>query len=111
MKGEIAAAKEFAEKYRTLTTELGNPAQIRLSHQLFGQIALIEQEYDRAIEELMQANLQNPYNHYRLALAYRGTGDLERAREACEKAAHYNAMNNMNYAFIRLKAEKMLKSL
>jgi len=111
MRGDFAAAQEKAEKYRALATQLNNPYQIRLSHELAGQIALAENEYGRAIEELTQANPQNPYNYYRLALAYRGAGDMEKAREACEKAAHYNALNNMNYAFIRIKAEEMLKSL
>ena len=111
MKGDLAEAHQKAEKYRTLAISLNNPFQIRLAHESAGNIALAEQEYNRAIEELKQSNLQNPYNHYRLALAYRGAGDKEMAREACHKAAHYNALNNMNYAFIRVRAEQLLKSL
>ena len=111
MKGDIEAAKQKAEKHLLLTTELNNPFQIRLSHQLAGMIALAEQNYEMAVKELMQANLQDPYNHFRLAQAYYGLGDNEKAKVACEKAAHYNSLNNINYAFIRDKAEKFLASM
>jgi tetratricopeptide (TPR) repeat protein len=110
MTGDISTAKEKAKKHLASTTELGNPFQIWLSHELAGMIALEEKDYSRAIEELAQANQQNPYNHYRLALAYTGKGASDKARTACETAANYNALNNLNYAFIRNKAEKMLAS-
>jgi tetratricopeptide (TPR) repeat protein len=109
--GEIATAKEKAQKHLALSTKLNNPFQIRLSHELAGIIALHEKDFDKAIEELEQSNLQNPYNHFRLAQAFHGGGKPKQAKMACNKAAHYNALNNLNYAFIRHKAEEMLGSL
>jgi len=109
--GHMVVAQEKAAKYMTLATEKNNPALIRRAHELAGEIALAEEDFNQAIEEFQQSNLLNPYNHYRLALAYQGTGDLDSARESCDQAAHFNALNNISYAFIRLKAEQFLKTL
>ena len=49
-----------------------------------GQIALLQQDYDKAIKYLSLALEQQPEAlslHYTLAQAYRGKGDRERARE------------------------------
>ena len=92
-------------------TSIDNPIQIRLAHELAGQIALQEGSFDKAIEELQQANQQNPYNSYRIALAYLRAGDKERAKEWCRNAVEFNSLNNLNYALIREKAKKMYASL
>ena len=68
-------------------------------------------EYDRAIEELQKANLEDSYNLYRLALAYSGKGDAAKAKEYCAKAAHFYSLPDANYAFVRLKAGKMLAGM
>jgi tetratricopeptide (TPR) repeat protein len=88
-----------------------NPNQIRLAHQLAGMIALEAKDYDTALKELAQASQLNPYNLYRMSLAHSGKGDAKKARELCKKAAEFNALNNMNYAFIRQKAHQLLDSM
>lgn len=108
--GDLKAAKAKSASYREQVTELGNPAQIRLSHELEGMIALAEKDYNRAADEFKQGNQQNPYNLYRLAVAYEGMGDPKTAREYCEKAAHFNPLLNLNYAFARPKAANMLNT-
>jgi tetratricopeptide (TPR) repeat protein len=110
-KGDFAAAKAKAEDYRKQVQAINNPFQSRLSHELAGMIALEEKEYDRAVEELQQANQQNPYNLYRMALAYKGKGDREKAREFCMQAAKFNGLDNLNYSFIRIKAGQLLDSI
>ena len=84
---------------------------MRLAHQLAGMIALEEQDYDHALAELEQANQLNPYNRYRMALACQGKGDLEQAREHCKAAAEFNALNNINYAYVRNMAHERLASM
>jgi len=69
-------------------------------------IALAEKDYDKAVAEFQQANQQNPYDLYRLCQAYQGKGDAEKARESCAKAAGFNSLPQLNYAFIRAKAQK-----
>jgi tetratricopeptide (TPR) repeat protein len=102
--GDIAAARAKADEHRARAEEIKNPGQIRLTHQLAGMIALQEGKYDAAIAELEQANQLNPYNLYRTALAYEGRGDVARAKELYLKVADFNALNNLNYAFIRSQA-------
>jgi tetratricopeptide (TPR) repeat protein len=110
-KKDFATAKAKSDEYRQRVEAVNNPFQIKLSHELAGMIALEEEQYDKALEELRQASQQNPYNHYRMSLAHRGKGDKERARESCMKAAQFNALNSLNYGFIRHKAQQMLDSM
>ncbi len=88
-----------------------NSNQIRLAHELIGSIALGQQEFVQAVRELRQANQQNPYNLYRLALAYQGTGTKDEARKYCTAAARFNGLPQLNYAFIRQKAEQLLSAI
>ena len=68
-----------------------------------------EKDYDKALAELPQANQQNPQNLYRMCQAYQGKGDKEKAKakakELCTKAAGFNSLPQLNYAFIRTKAK------
>lgn len=110
-KKDFSAAKAKAEEYLRGVEAINNPNQIRLAHQLAGMIALEEKNYDRALEELRQANQQNPYNLYRMALAYEGKADKQKAKELYMKTVKFNALNNLNYAFIRNKAQQSLDSM
>ena len=106
-KKDLATAKTEAEAFRKGTEALKNPAQMRQAHQLIGLIALEEKDYDKAVSELQQANQQNPYDLYRLCQAYQGKGDPNQAKEFCQKAANFNSLPALNYAFIRTKAAKV----
>jgi tetratricopeptide (TPR) repeat protein len=107
-KKDNATAKTEAEEFRKGAEASKNPAQVRQSHQLAGTIALAEKDYDKAIAELQQAGQQNPQTFYRLCLAYQGKGDAAKAKESCTKAAEFNSLPALNYAFIRTKAQKMV---
>jgi tetratricopeptide (TPR) repeat protein len=106
MKKDYAAAKAHAEEFRQGAEATKNSAQIKQSHELTGRIALGEKDYDQAIAELQQANLQNPANLYRLSQAYWAKGDNAKAHDYLTKAADFNSLPQLNYAFIRVKAQK-----
>jgi tetratricopeptide (TPR) repeat protein len=105
-KKDYAAAKSHAEEYRAGADASRNPGQLKLAHELAGRIALAEKDYDAAISELEQANQQDPRNLYRLSQAYHAKGDSARAQDYCKKSAEFNSLPQMNYAFIRTKAQK-----
>ncbi|HEY0430748.1 MAG TPA: tetratricopeptide repeat protein, partial [Pyrinomonadaceae bacterium] len=105
-KKDMATAKTEADAFSTGTASLKNPFQTKLTHQLFGTIALEAKDYDNAITELLQANQQNPYDLYRLCQAYQGKGDAAKAKDSCTKAATFNSLPQLNLAFIRTKAAK-----
>jgi tetratricopeptide (TPR) repeat protein len=110
-KKDYATAKAEAEEFRKGAEASKNPAQVRQSHQLAGMIALAEKDYDKAIAELQQTGQQNPQNFYRLCQAYQGKGDNAKAKEFCMKAARFNSLPQLNYAFVRVKAQKMAADL
>jgi tetratricopeptide (TPR) repeat protein len=110
-KNDFAVAKAKSDEFRKKVEEINNAAQILLSHELAGMIALEEKDYDKALEEFQQANLQNPHNLYRIALTYKGKGNKEKAKEFSIKAAKFNALNSINQAFIRKKAQQLLDSI
>ena len=105
-KEDFATAKAKSEKFQKLAQELNNPLQVMLSHQLAGMIAFTEKDYDKAIEELKQANLQNPYNIFRLAEALKAKGNKDKAKKLYKRAINFNSLNNLNQAFVHAKVKK-----
>ncbi len=108
-KKDYAAAKTHAEEYRQGAEASKNSAQVKLTHELAGRIALAQKDFDKTIAELDQSNLQDPRNLYRLGQAYDGKGDHAKAQEFYSNAAKFNSLPALNYAFIRTKAEKLAK--
>jgi tetratricopeptide (TPR) repeat protein len=106
-KKDYAAAQRETDEFAKGAALSKNPAQLKQVHELEGRIALAEKDYDKAIAELQQANQQDPKNLYLLSHAYQGKGDSTKAKELCTKAAEFNSLPQLNYAFVRVKAQKM----
>jgi tetratricopeptide (TPR) repeat protein len=106
-KKDLAKAKSEAESFRAGAEAKKNSFQIKQAHELLGSIALEEKDYDKAIAELQQANQQDPYDLYRMCQAYQGKGDAAKAKEFCRKAAEFNSLPQLNYAFVRTRAQKI----
>ena len=107
-KKDLATAKTETAVFRKGTEAAKNANQVKLAHELAGRIALEEKKYDNAISELAQANQQNPDVLYLTGQAYQGKGDGAKAKENFTKAAKFNSLPQLNYAFVRSKAEKAL---
>jgi tetratricopeptide (TPR) repeat protein len=107
-KKDLATAKTEAETFRKGSEAAKNQNQLKQAHELAGRIALEEKNYDTAITELTAANHQNPDVLYLLGKAYHGKGDSAKAKESFTKAAKFNSLPALNYAFVRIKAEKAL---
>jgi tetratricopeptide (TPR) repeat protein len=103
---DYAAAKTHAGEFRRGAEVSKNSLQVQQAHELDGRIALAQKDNDKAIAELEQANLQDPRNLYRLSLAYEAKGDAAKAQEFLAKAASFNSLPQLNYAFVRAKARK-----
>lgn len=104
-KKDLATAKTETEVFRKGSEETKNSFQIKQAHELAGMIAYEEKNYDQAIAELQQSNQQNPFDLYRLCQAYQGKGEATKAKESCGKAANFNSLPQVNYAFVRTKAK------
>jgi len=74
-------------------------------------IAILEGNYDSAIKELMQTNLNNPYNHFYLGEAFKAKSENAKAKEHYEEAGHCNNPNGGPQACVRTKALKQAAAL
>lgn len=110
-KKDMKKAKKLAAEFMKKAVEANSTFQIWAAHQLMGMIALQEKDYKTAVDELLQSNLQNPYNLYRLSLAYKAENDMENAKMFFEKAANDNTLNSIQYGFVRHKAKEMLEAM
>jgi tetratricopeptide (TPR) repeat protein len=99
-RNDVDGAKKWSDTFAAEANVSGSAAQKRLAHELEGQVLLAQKQYDRAIAELAQANQQDPYNLYRLSLAYAAAGNAAKAKEFAAKAKGDNALNSLNYAFV-----------
>jgi tetratricopeptide (TPR) repeat protein len=107
-KKDLATAKTETQTFRSGAETARNANQVKQAHELAGRIALEEKNYDTAIAELSQANQQNPDVLYLTGQAFQAKGDAAKAKESFTKAAKFNSLPQLNYAFVRAKAEKAL---
>jgi tetratricopeptide (TPR) repeat protein len=105
-RNDLATATGEAEAFMQGATAKHNDGEIRLAHQLAGMIALQLKQYDRALEELGQADQQNGYNLYRMGLAHLGKGDKAGAQDLFTRVAGLNILPSLDYAFVRTKARR-----
>ena len=109
--GDLENANKNVTAYLKQATEKQNKNQIKAAHHLAGRIALQEGQYDLALKELLQSNLQNPNHLYFIGKAYEGKGVLDKAKEFYDKVANFNGLNNGLLASVRVKATEKVKSL
>ena len=109
LNNEVDKLKKYKEEYVSSAPQALNLNEIRNVHLLSGHINMLEENYKDAIYEYNQANLENPVIIYLIGSAYENLGDYVTAIEYYDKAAHYNALNSLNYAYIRNIALDKLK--
>ena len=105
-KNDLAAAKSHAAEYLKGAEARQNDFRIREAHQLAGLIAVKEKNFDQAISVLENANQQDPFVIYQVAVAHAGKGDQAKAQETYKQAAEMYILPTINYALIRAKARK-----
>ncbi len=99
--GNLTEAKEMLAAYQSRAEAAQNRFQIWQAHQLAGIIAIQEKNWDEAVAQLKQSNLQNPYNLYLIGEVYNTMGDVDRGQEYFAKAFNFNLVNNLQQAMAR----------
>lgn len=104
-----------AEEYKANIEAGKDPKEIEEHHALVGYIYFEKGNYAKAIEHLKQADQENPYTLYVLAVAESQAGNKAEAAELYNKVADLNwvltsgfpqiSQNSLNYAFVRSKAK------
>ena len=107
----VDEAKEYILKFRQSIEGMKDRIRTSYYHELLGYIAIQEQNYDEALGEFRRSTSHNPNIHLQMAVAAFNMGDRLKAIKFCEKAVHFNGINNFNYAFIRMKATQFLEKL
>ncbi|HUI63333.1 MAG TPA: hypothetical protein VL126_00710 [Bacteroidota bacterium] len=110
-KKDFTVAEAECDKFCKSAEAIHDQGSIRDGHALAGEIALDVKKYDKAIAELQQADQASPYVQYLLSMAHLGKGDRVNAKMLCAKAAHSYAAMDLGYAFIRTRAEQILRTL
>jgi len=108
-KGEHAQAEALADEFMASAKGEGGLDDVKLAHELCGIVALAAGQNEKAITELLQANVQTGYNKYRLALAYHAKGDMQKAVEYISAAAHINNLLALNDVLKRQAALQLEK--
>jgi tetratricopeptide (TPR) repeat protein len=111
MTGNTDEAKKLANEFQAKAEKANNTFQIWLSHYLNGLLALKEDNYQMALGEFEKANMQNPQTYYYMAVAYSEEGNVDEAKKYADKCANFNALINLNQAFVRNQANNMLTSM
>lgn len=106
-KRDTATATKEAQQYISGAEATHDVGRIRQGHELAGTIALRARDFDKAVDELGQADQQDPYILYTLATAYQGKGDAAKAKELAKRAADMHILPTIRYALVRTKATKM----
>jgi tetratricopeptide (TPR) repeat protein len=101
--GSYELAAEKAEEYRSLVEPDANPRRFEAHHALLGLIALEQGDYEKAVSEFRQSNLQVEYNKYHLALALDGSGETDEAAALFKEVGQYN-FNSVGFALVRKDA-------
>lgn len=104
---DYAEARTAADAYLKGAEARHNPFRVRQAHELAGQIALANGDYDQAIAHLGQGNQQDPAVLYATALAWKGKGDAVKARGLAAEAANANVLPLISYAFVRNEARRI----
>jgi tetratricopeptide (TPR) repeat protein len=107
MIGYTKEANKLANEFITEAERVSNTFQIWLAHYFNGLIALNDKDYKKAIGEFEKSNLQNPQTYYYLAIAYSKDGNTAEAKKYADKCANFNALINLNQAFVRNQAKEL----
>jgi tetratricopeptide (TPR) repeat protein len=104
-KGEYATAASKAEEHKKLIEGDRNPRRFEAYHSLLGLIELKKGNYQAAVEHYRQANLNDEYMRYHLALALEGAGQTEEAKKIFAEVGAFN-FNSVGFALVRADAVK-----
>jgi tetratricopeptide (TPR) repeat protein len=100
---DFTKALAKADEYKAKIAAGKDPKEMENHHALLGRIYSEKREYAKTVEHLREANQENPYTLYLLAVATSEMGDITKAAELYKKVADWNE-SSLNYAFVRSKA-------
>jgi len=108
MKGNYDDAKRKLAELKEMVSSESNPKKFNGYHNLMGMTNLMSGNAEKGVEHFEKVvDQSNIYFRYHKGLAYKATGDLDKAKEIFQSVATYN-FNDLNYTAVRNKALKEL---
>ena len=108
MKGNYDGAKRKLAKLKEMVSSESNPQKYDGYHNLMGMANLMSGNAEKGVEHFEKVvNQSNIYFQYYKGLAYKTSGDLDKAKEIFQSVATHN-FNDLNYTAVRNKALKEL---
>ncbi|MFQ5602400.1 MAG: tetratricopeptide repeat protein [bacterium] len=107
-RGDFETAMAKADELKSKINLNADPKEMENHHELMGYISYDKGDYQKAVEHFDQADQDNPYALYHLALAEAKTGNDTRANQLFKKVADWNE-NSLEYAFVRSRANMAVK--
>jgi tetratricopeptide (TPR) repeat protein len=107
-KGEFGTAVAKADEYMAIVEPDANPRKNEAAHEVMALTALLQDDYEGAVEHYLQTDPADVYAKYHLALAYKGAGEDEKAQELFKEVADYN-FNFVGSALVREGAAEKIK--
>jgi tetratricopeptide (TPR) repeat protein len=107
-KGDFKTARASADENARLVSPDNNPRKMETYHGLMGLIELLDGNSSAAVSHLRQADPNDVYIKYHLALAEEGSGNTEEATRLFTEVANWN-FNSSGYASVRNDALKRVK--
>lgn len=108
--GEAERAAELTAKYTAAAGADGNAFERRRIHELAGFLAMYNEDSATAVAEFDQASQLNPVVLYWSAVNYKELGDMAKAAELANRAAHRNTLS-ANLPFFRTAAIELAEEL
>ena len=102
-KGDLASARQLAKTNAGLVAEQNNPLKMQQYHDLMGLIELKDGNHAQSAKHYRQANLNNIYTKYHLAMALDGAGEKDEAKRIYKEVAEFY-FNSVGYALVRKDA-------
>ncbi len=102
-RGDFDRAEAAAEEHRALLEGDDNPRRFEQYHALIGLIAVLGEDFPRAIEHLEKSTLAMIYVKYYLGLAHEGAGDQDQARKLFHEVTEWK-FNTVDAALVRRDA-------
>jgi tetratricopeptide (TPR) repeat protein len=99
-RGDANGVRTLASQFETTVAADTNPRKLERMRQFLGMAAYQRRDYAGAEASLAQANPNDPYVRYYLALSQMQTGKADRARQTFSELAVYN-FNLPTYAMVR----------
>lgn len=109
-RGNLAEAQDHVNAAKAILDKGTNPEQTQFFPYLLGYVAFYGREYKTAAEELLKANLNDPFIQCLLGQTYEKLGEKDKAIESYRKAAAATS-HNPTAAYAVPFAKKRLASL